>query len=99
MRRYGYEIFQTDVDTFERLSFMKKYGEFKKENYYSVYSGAVYQNSKQDALEALFMMFNCDRPSDFAGHSLSVSDVVVLNENESVWFCDAYGWIDVTKEW
>lgn len=31
-------------------------------------------------LESLFEKFNLDRPEDFKGHSLSVSDVVVLED-------------------
>lgn len=33
-----------------------------------------------EKLEALFEKFNHDRPEDFNGHSLSVSDVVVLED-------------------
>lgn len=31
-----------------------------------------------ETLEAIFQKFNIDRPEDFKGHSLSVSDVVVV---------------------
>lgn len=41
------------------------------------------------------MMMNNNRPADYACRSMSVSDVVEL-ENGSLWFCDMYGfvWID-----
>lgn len=39
-----------------------------------VYSGRL---TKNDDLESIFERFNIDRPTDFYGHSLSVSDVIV----------------------
>lgn len=48
-----------------------------------------------ESLEAVYQMFNTDRPSDFKGHSLSVSDVVKVAESEKVadgfYFCDSFG--------
>ena len=38
-----------------------------------------YGMSNAEALEELYLTFNLKRPADFRGHSLSVSDVVVLN--------------------
>ena len=45
-------------------------------------------------LETLFHKFNVDRPDNFAGHSMSVSDVIVLELEDSYefWFCDDHGW-------
>ena len=36
------------------------------------------------SLDDIFERFNIDRPEDFRGHSLSVSDIVVLNDGEKV---------------
>jgi hypothetical protein len=46
-----------------------------------------------DTLDKLFAKFNIDHPADFKGHSLSVSDVVVLNDNgkRTGWYCDSWG--------
>ena len=33
------------------------------------------------SLEDIYTRFNIDHPKDFKGHSLSVSDVVVLHQN------------------
>ena len=33
---------------------------------------------------SIFERFNIDRPEDFRGHSLSVSDIIVLNDGEKV---------------
>ena len=36
------------------------------------------------SLDDIFERFNIDRPEDFRGHSLSVSDIIVLNDGEKV---------------
>ena len=43
--------------------------------------------------EALFQKFNLDRPGDFGGHSLSVSDIVAIKQNGQVsyYYCDSFG--------
>ena len=53
--------------------------------------------SDSDTLDKLFTKFNIDRPADFKGHSLSVSDMVVLNDNgkRTAWFCDSWGFKEV----
>lgn len=52
------------------------------ENYDLIYTGALYPASTQiDTLERLYQTFNIDRPADFTGHSLSVSDIVALKQN------------------
>jgi antirestriction protein ArdC len=46
-------------------------------NYKEAYTATLKDNT---TLENLYYTFNMDRPQDFTGHSLSVSDVVVLNK-------------------
>jgi hypothetical protein len=43
--------------------------------------------TEKDTLEAIYERFNIQRPADFTGHSLSVSDVVVLNDGKSIKAC------------
>lgn len=69
--------------------------DIKAENYEKVYEGKYADIDMQDnekvvsAVENIFMKFNSDElmPSDFKGHSLSVSDIIVF-ENEG--FSKAY---------
>lgn len=69
--------------------------DIKAENYEKVYEGKYADFDMQDnekvisAVEKIFMKFNSDElmPSDFKGHSLSVSDIVVF-ENDG--FSKAY---------
>ncbi len=74
----------------------------KPENYNLVYVGELSELSKDyiglqtqgDTLEALYEKFNINHPEDFKGHSLSVSDIVVLHENgeNSAHFVESVGY-------
>lgn len=53
-------------------------------------------------LEKLFYIFNMERPSDFKGHSLSVSDVIVLHtdkeidgKNDFTFYVDRFGFKEI----
>ena len=74
-------------------------------NYDKVYSGnvdnesAAGKKSTDEVLESLYEKFNMRHPADFRGHSLSVSDVVVLHDNGVVTahFCDSYGFTQIPE--
>ena len=71
-------------------------GAIKPENYNLVYVGELseLQGRTQSAtLEAVYEKFNIDHPADYKGHSLSVSDIVVLHEDgkNSAHFVDLFG--------
>ena len=67
---------------FMNMSFIESHGmQIKKEDYKLVYVGEFLGNM---SLDDIFERFNIDRPKDFRGHSLSVSDIVVLNDGEKV---------------
>ena len=63
--------------------------------YDRVYSGDV----KCRNLEDVFVLFQSDRPDNFQGHSLSVSDVVEVEDAASItpgfYFCDSIGFKEV----
>ena len=64
------------------------------DNYDTVYTGPIASAQNQAAtLENLFEIFNVNRPADFTGHSLSVSDIVALKQNGvvSYHYCDSVG--------
>ena len=68
----------------------------RKENYDLVYTGPLPDGKEVNdhaILEDLFIRFNLCRPDDFYGHSLSVSDVVVLRRDEEVrsYYTDSFG--------
>jgi len=68
--------------TFMNMRFIESHGmQIKKEDYKLVYVGELLGNM---SLDDIFERFNIDRPEDFRGHSLSVSDIVVPNDGEKV---------------
>ena len=52
-----------------------------------------------DALEALYTKFNTDHPADYTGHSLSVSDVVVLKKDGELTahYVDSFGYQELQE--
>ena len=66
-------------------------------NYEKVYDAPLTPGM---GLERIFEKFNFDRPEDFKGHSLSVSDVVVLHQNgrDTAHYTDSIGFVDITKD-
>ena len=63
-------------------------------DYDEVYSGNLDDiEFKQHKLDGIYQKFNVDHPADFRGHSLSVSDVVVLNQKgkETAYYVDSFG--------
>ncbi len=64
--------------------------EVHRENYGLVYTAPL---RFTDTLDKIYERFNIDRPEDFTGHSLSVGDVIVRNQNGrvSARFVDSFG--------
>ena len=55
------------------------------DHYEAVYSGSLLSDGSTEArLDDLYMKFNTAHPQDFTGHSLSVSDIVVLRQQGAV---------------
>ena len=52
---------------------------------------------REQHCEEVYRKFNIDHPADFKGHSLSVSDIVVLRENgkNSAHFVDSFGFTGI----
>ena len=71
---------------------------FNINDYKLVYSGEI---EKKNCLEELFIKFNLYHPADFSAHSMSVSDVVALkDDNRDYWYwyyCDDCGWEEITE--
>ena len=74
-------------------SLLNQHSKFDISQYKKVYEGEVQEEKNiLHTLESIFEKFNLHHPSDFYGHSLSVSDVVVLDGVN--YYCDSYGWIN-----
>ena len=82
---------------FEPLDSIRRNGlSVKPENYDLVYTAPL---PAKDDLESIHTRFNMDRPSDFTGHSLSVSDIVVLHQGgtDTAYYCDRVGFSKVPE--
>ena len=65
-------------------------------NYEPVYTALLAPGT---SLEDIYTRFNIDHPKDFRGHSLSVSDVVVLHQNgqDAAHYVDSFGYRQVPE--
>ena len=82
---------------FEPLDSIHRNGlSVKPENYELVYEAPM---TAKDNLESIYTRFNVDRPADFTGHSLSVSDIVVLHQDgkDTAHYCDRAGFSEVPE--
>ena len=65
------------------------------EYYKETYEGNL-ETSKTDIidiLEELFCLLNVNHPEDYKGHSLSVSDMILIDDH--YYYCDDYGWVEI----
>ena len=65
-------------------------------NYELVYTAPL---TERDSLESIYTRFNMDRPADFTGHSLSISDIVVLHQDgkDTAHYCDRFPFSQVPE--
>ncbi|GAB5081279.1 hypothetical protein Osc1_04520 [Hominimerdicola sp. 21CYCFAH17_S] len=65
-------------------------------NYELIYTAPLAPGT---SLEDIYTRFNIDHPKDFKGHSLSVSDVVVLHQNgqDAAHYVDSFGYQQVPE--
>lgn len=89
------------TESLKRMGITKdNFDAIKPENYTLLYVGELSELQKETqgaTLEAIFEKFNLDHPEDFRGHSLSVSDIVVLHQNgqNTAHFVDFFGYTEI----
>ena len=68
--------------------------EVNKDHYDLIYVGEL---NDKTSLDGIYEQFNLDRPGDFTGHSLSVSDLIVLHKDgeNTAHFVDRFGFIEI----
>lgn len=85
---------------FESMDRLKADGvQLNKDDYELMYEGELAEFNGNTTLEGLFAQFNNDRPDDFFGHSLSVSDVIVISVDgkDTAYFCDSFGFTEMPE--
>lgn len=101
-----FAIYQIDQDgsiaryQYCNLELMHKYGYFPHGDCYNlIYYGTLDKTDRSDAevLELIYTRFNTELPADYYGHSLSVSDVVIINRGKEAkaYFVDSIGFKEV----
>ena len=90
-------IYQIPHDDPKNLIFMR-YDSLSeapsRDDYEPVYTATIEPKETVSAtLEAAYQKYNVDRPLDFTGHSLSVSDILAIKQNGEVsyHYCDSAG--------
>lgn len=72
----------------------------RHEDYDCVYIRETHPDMPMDALlEQQFHIYNVDRPDDFTGHSMSISDIVGIKRDGKLSFhyCDTYGFRELEQ--
>lgn len=90
----AFSIYQLNPDKEEYL--FESYSRLERRGFNPTvddYSLLYTDELDNQTLEDLYMKFNIDRPRDFIGHSLSISDVIVTirNGTRSAYFVDSVG--------
>ena len=97
------KIYQLDKNNEEARNVMflpySFIGSVKENNYNLVYKMEISEliNDENEMLENLFRKFNLNKPLDFKGYNLSVSDVIEFNGK--YFYVNSIGFVDITNEW
>lgn len=109
MARSTFTIFQLKDEDFlrdyhfEGLERLHKKGlDVNRKNYNAVFESSLKPGM---TLDDIYFQFNVQRPPDFIGHSLSVSDVIVLHQKEEgsgemkdkAYYVDRYGFTELPE--
>lgn len=108
MREDNFEIYQVkDGDEYRDkrfTAFSELNGKPNVSDYNLVYSGKLSElniaaGNSNDILENIFSKFNIERPEDFKGYSLSISDVIMLHRNseDTAHYVDTTGYVDIPE--
>lgn len=100
-KQFGiYQITERDPEhdyRFMGLDYVQKKGiTVARADYDLIYAAPL---TEKDTLDGIYERFNIQRPADFTGHSLSVSDVVALNDGSTVkaYYVDSIGFAELPE--
>ena len=94
MKTIAFSIFQLPVEhdnCYLGYEWAMNHGGINFREYETVYTGEITGENHTEMLERLYVIFNTAHPADYRGRSLSVSDLVALEET-GTYFCDSIGW-------
>lgn len=96
-----YAIYHVDEGTpgkqhlFMNMAMVKEDGiTIDAANYKCVYSGRLHENEK---LDDLYAVFNDNPPADYKAHSMSISDVIIINRGGDMqaYYVDRFGFAEL----
>lgn len=76
---------------------VRRFGPVDLNRYYTVDHGTIEAHSQPTACEKLYGIYNASKPDGYHGRSMSVSDVIILWNNDTdppqrgCWYCDSIG--------
>lgn len=105
MRKYKYVIYQVRANVpfaFLNWKLANKMADWSFKPYRSVWNGYEEAADDMDLVNYLWEVFNINHPVGYRARSLSVSDVILIQDIETnekkYYYCDSFGWKDITKE-
>lgn len=89
------DVNRVAFESFSRLKHWQGTEEVMPKIYDKVYEGQIEGKN----LEAVYERFNLNKPADYMGHSMSVSDVIAVEGSEEIedgyYYCDTFGFVKI----
>lgn len=105
MKKFEYVIYQVKASvpfSFMNWKYAKEHADWSFVPYRSVWHDTEEARDNMDLVNYLWEVFNERHPEGFRGHSMSVSDIVLVKDIEAnekkYYYCDSFGWKDITNE-
>ena len=105
MKKYNYVIYQAKIEapfTFLGWETGNKIADWSFDPYRSVWNGTEEAADDMDLVNYLWEVFNVKYPVGYRARSLSVSDIIRVEDTETntvkYYYCDSFGWKDITSE-
>lgn len=105
MKKYNYVIYQAKIEapfTFLGWETGNKIADWSFDPYRSVWNGTEEAADDMDLVNYLWEVFNEKHPVGYRARSLSVSDIIRVEDTETntvkYYYCDSFGWKDITSE-
>ncbi len=105
MKKYNYVIYQAKVEapfTFLGWELACKHTDWSFVPYRSVWNGTEEAADDMDLVNYLWEVFNIKHPVGYRARSLSVSDIIRVEDTETntvkYCYCDNFGWKDITDK-
>lgn len=105
MKKFKYVIYQAKIEapfTFLDWEMANKHTNWSFDPYRSVWNGIEEARDDMDLVNYLWEVFNERHPVGYRARSLSVSDIIRVENMETnevkYYYCDSFGWKDITNE-